>query len=200
MTWFDSTYKLKDLPETTEQKSKGLILVIAARHLKESWVFSRVFHLFSMKWQLTRQLISINWGLISKSSLVCRRCNWNNYGPITVHPLVGESFSRVGSIQRNITSLKLVLALVNGIVISLSVCRIPNSFVLTVRTLFSLLSLSPLNTVDGCTLALTPHSVWPKTCSTTWIDISMTLTFGTWTLCSVQIWPQAFLELTHPKC
>ena len=141
VTWLYSTDKLKDLPETTEQKSTGLILVIASRHIKESWwVFSRVFHLFSMKWQLTRQLISINWRLISESCLVCRRCNWNNYGPITVHPLVGESFSRVGSIQRNITSLKLVLALVNGIVISLSVCRIPNSFVLTVRTLFSLLS------------------------------------------------------------
>ena len=121
VTWFYSTDKLlKRLTRNhTEQKSKALILVIASRHLKESWVFSRVFHLFSMKWQLTRQLISINWRLISKSSLVCRRCNWNNYGPITVHPLVGESFSRVGSIQWNITSLKLVLALVNGIVISL---------------------------------------------------------------------------------
>ena len=119
VTWPYSAYKIKDLPETTEQKSTGLILVIASRRLKESWVFSIVFHQFSMKWQLTRQLISMNWRLISESSLVCRRCNWNNYGPITVHPLVGESFSRVGSIQRNITSLKLVLALVNGNVISL---------------------------------------------------------------------------------
>ena len=98
-TWLYSTDKLKDLPETTEQKSKALILVIASRHLKESWVFSRVFHLFSMKWQLTRQLISINWRLISETSLVRRRCNWNNYGPITIHSLVGESFSSFGSIR-----------------------------------------------------------------------------------------------------
>ena len=37
LTWLDSTDKLKDLPETTEQKSTGLILAIASRHLKESW-------------------------------------------------------------------------------------------------------------------------------------------------------------------
>ena len=74
VTWLDSTYILKDLPETTERKSKALILVIASCHLKESWwVFSRVFHLFSMKWQLTRQLISINWRLISESCLVQSR-------------------------------------------------------------------------------------------------------------------------------
>ena len=64
VTWFYSTDKLRDLPETTEQKSKALILVIASRHLKESWVFSRVFHLFSMNWQLTRPLVSINWNQV----------------------------------------------------------------------------------------------------------------------------------------